>query len=176
MATTPNETSPIIGRLSHIVEAGRLIKTVRRQHGYREIADELQQRISSGALPSGSRLPGEEALAAEFGVARGTARSALQELEHDGVIRVVPGRGRFVAGAAQDDGGSARYEHVATYLRALITRSGTKPDTPLPSETELCDELGVSRNTVRRAYELLVDDGLVVRRQGVGAFVADVKS
>jgi DNA-binding GntR family transcriptional regulator len=149
---------------------------VRGQHGYHEIADQLRQRISSGALPPGSRLPGEEALATEFDVARGTARAALQQIESDGLVRIVPGRGRFVAGERQTDRGAASYERVAMYLRSLIRRDRRKPGVRLPSEKELCDELGVSRNTVRRAYELLVAEGLVVRRQGVGAFVADVKS
>jgi DNA-binding GntR family transcriptional regulator len=149
---------------------------VRGQRGYREIADRLRQRISSGVLPAGARLPGEQALAAEFGVARGTARAALQAIEAEGLAHVVAGRGRFVAGKAQTDGGSASYEQVAAHVRSLIKRGRPKVGAPLPSEKELCDELGVSRNTVRRAYELLVDEGLVVRRQGVGAFVADVKS
>jgi DNA-binding GntR family transcriptional regulator len=149
--------------------------TLRGQHGYREIADQLRQRISSGALLPGSRLPGEEALATEFEVARGTARAALQQIELDGLVRIVPGRGRFVAGERQTDGGSASYERVATHLRSLIKRDRRQAGAPLPSEKELCDELSVSRNTVRRAYGLLVDEGLVVRRQGVGAFVADVQ-
>jgi DNA-binding GntR family transcriptional regulator len=149
---------------------------VRAKHGYREIADQLRQRISSGVLGAGSRLPGEEALAAEFGVARGTARAALQQVESDGLVRLVPGRGRFVVGEAPADGGSASYERVAAHLRSLIARDRRKSRSPLPSEKDLCDEFGVSRNTARRAYELLVAEGLVVRRQGVGAFVADMKS
>jgi DNA-binding GntR family transcriptional regulator len=153
-----------------------LAETVRGEHGYREIADQLRRSISAGVLPPGGRLPGEEALAAQFGVARGTARAALQEIESDGLVRIVPGRGRFVAGEAQTAGGSARYEQVAEYVRSLIKCGRGKAGVSLPSEKQLCDELGVSRNTVRRAYELLVDEGLVVRRQGVGAFVADVKS
>ena len=42
----------------------------------------------------------------------------------------------------------------------------------LPSEAELGHEYGVSRVTVRRALELLRDEGLVVARQGIGWFVA----
>ena len=148
---------------------------VRGRYGYQEIADTLRQRISSGALGPGARLPGEQALAAEFGVARGTARAALQQVEVEGLARVVPGRGRFVSGQPETSGDAASYERVAAHVRGLINRYRRKPGTSLPSEKELGDELGVSRNTVRRAYELLVAEGLVVRRQGVGAFVSDVK-
>ena len=42
----------------------------------------------------------------------------------------------------------------------------------LPSEAELSAEFGVSRVTVRRALELVRDEGLVAARQGFGWFVA----
>jgi DNA-binding GntR family transcriptional regulator len=144
----------------------------RGRYGYQEIAVALRQRIASGALPAGSRLPGEEALGSEFGVARGTARSALQQIEADGLARTVPGRGRFVSGTARDGRDTPSYERVAEHVRATIRRERLKAGAPLPSEKELCDELDVSRNTARHAYDVLVAEGLVTRRQGVGAFVA----
>ena len=45
-------------------------------------------------------------------------------------------------------------------------------DDPLPSEAALVAEYGVSRNTVRRAYRVLVDAGRVVVRHGAGAYAA----
>lgn len=43
----------------------------------------------------------------------------------------------------------------------------------IPSEQVLCDTYGVSRVTVRKAMLDLVQEGLLVRRQGKGTFVAD---
>jgi DNA-binding GntR family transcriptional regulator len=43
-------------------------------------------------------LPSESALAQQYGVARGTARHALAELEGSGLIESVHGKGRFVRG------------------------------------------------------------------------------
>ncbi|WP_433351779.1 GntR family transcriptional regulator [Microtetraspora malaysiensis] len=61
---------------------------------YRRIADRLRGRILSGDLHDGDRLPGENALMAEYGVARATARQALAVLINEGLA--VPRRGSGV--------------------------------------------------------------------------------
>jgi GntR family transcriptional regulator len=60
---------------------------------YMAIADELRERITSGAYPPGTTLPGYEALTGEFGVGRGVIRSALEVLEGEGLVSVVKRRG-----------------------------------------------------------------------------------
>jgi len=56
-------------------------------------------------------------------------------------------------------------------LRQAITGGTFRPGSQLPTEAELCAMLGVSRTVVREALRVLEDDGLVVRRHGVGTFV-----
>ena len=45
----------------------------------------------------------------------------------------------------------------------------------IPSERQLCADLGVSRLTVRAALDDLVRDGMLVRRHGSGTFVSEPK-
>ena len=47
-------------------------------------------------LPQGGRLPNERDLAAEYGVAVGTARRAVRELAARELVRIMPGRGVVV--------------------------------------------------------------------------------
>ncbi|MEU4571079.1 GntR family transcriptional regulator [Nonomuraea sp. ATR24] len=61
---------------------------------YRRIADGLRSRILSGELRDGERLPGENALMADYAIARATARQALAVLINEGLA--VPKRGSGV--------------------------------------------------------------------------------
>src|SRR6478735_8860003 len=45
----------------------------------------------------------------------------------------------------------------------------------IPSERQLCTDLGVSRLTVRAALDDLVRDGMLIRRHGSGTFVSEPK-
>ena len=65
-----------------------------------------------------------------------------------------------------------RYQQLADTLRDDILRGAYGFGARLPSEPELCQAHGVSRGTVVRAFELLVNEGLAHRRQGAGTFVA----
>src|SRR5678815_2923536 len=56
-------------------------------------------------------------------------------------------------------------------LRQAILGGTFLPGSQLPTEAELCAMLGVSRTVVREALRVLEDEGLVMRRHGVGTFV-----
>ena len=57
------------------------------------VADEIRQQIVEGALTEGQRLPPEDDLTVQFGVARTTLREALRVLESQGLLEIRRGRG-----------------------------------------------------------------------------------
>jgi GntR family transcriptional regulator len=59
------------------------------------VRDELAGRITSGAIPPGSRFPPEPQLAEDLGVSRATLREALRSLEEDGFVTRRRGAGTF---------------------------------------------------------------------------------
>ncbi|WBQ06681.1 GntR family transcriptional regulator [Kribbella sp. CA-293567] len=65
--------------------------------------------------------------------------------------------------------------HLAGELRRGISELRW-PGGKLPTEQQLAAEQGVSLNTVRRAVDLLVQDGLVYRRQGSGMYIASAET
>jgi GntR family transcriptional regulator len=66
--------------------------------------------------------------------------------------------------------GGPLYRQLADWLRADIARKTTGDR--IDSEPKLALRFGVSRFTATRAIEILVDEGLIRRRQGLGSFVA----
>lgn len=69
-------------------------------------------------------------------------------------------------------------EAIVEQIRSLIRRGRLRPGDRLPSERELCEQMGVSRVTVREALRVLEAGGLVEIRVGArgGAFVTKPSS
>jgi GntR family transcriptional regulator len=65
------------------------------------------------------------------------------------------------------------YQQLQRSLRGAIENGVIGPDDALPPERDLAEMLGVSRITVRKAIDELVDDGLLIRKQGSGTFVSN---
>ena len=63
---------------------------------YIQIAETLIREIASGRLADGVRLPPERDMAAEMGIAVGTLRKALEDLDRKGLLRRVHGSGNYV--------------------------------------------------------------------------------
>ena len=64
---------------------------------YEQIQSELLRLMLTGALPPGSRLPSVRELAGQLAINPNTIQRAYRELESDGYILSVAGKGSFVA-------------------------------------------------------------------------------
>ena len=67
------------------------------------------------------------------------------------------------------------YFQVAQHLEQMIESGELPMGTRLENETDLADQLGLSRPTMRRAIEYLVGRGLLVRKRGIGTQVVHTK-
>ncbi len=65
---------------------------------------------------------------------------------------------------------SPLYEQLTDRLRQHV--SAQEPGGQMPTEEELVEMFGVSRSTVRKAIQRLVDESVLMRRQGMGTFVS----
>jgi GntR family transcriptional regulator len=135
-------------QLTLSIEALRIASEVRRhmaggkgseQPRYLQIADELKAAIERGDYRPGDRLPGENALAPQYGVAVMTARRALRALTNEGLAEARKGAGVFVQAfrpirrrgiqrLAQDQWGAGKSIWSADEDRPLTVDQVSVPD------------------------------------------------
>jgi GntR family transcriptional regulator len=71
---------------------------------FAQVRDALRAEILGGGLGPGDRLPSESALIGRFGVSRITVRQALAELQSDGLVQTVNGKGSYVTRPGRGEG------------------------------------------------------------------------
>lgn len=110
---------------------------------YEQIKNGLKRLIVTGALKEGDKLPSVRSLATELAINPNTIQKAYNELENEGYIYSVPGKGSFASGDARTDerrkeelkhrfrepgGGAALSGHVAAGADGIAEgRKGEQP-------------------------------------------------
>jgi GntR family transcriptional regulator len=85
---------------------------------YEQIKDGLRKLIVTGAMQPDEKLPSVRALAQQLSINPNTIQRAYAELEAEGYIYSVPGKGSFAAG--HQDADAARREDLLAKTRGLI--------------------------------------------------------
>lgn len=63
---------------------------------YLQLAEILRERIRSGEIPVGRRIPSQSELEQEFDIGRNTIKRAVEIIKSEGLVATSPGRGLFV--------------------------------------------------------------------------------
>ena len=107
---------------------------------YEQITDQVKAQIMSGALSSGEALPSMRLLAKELRISVITTKRAYEELERDGFLENVPGKGCFVAPQNQELMREAQLRKVEEKLSQAVDEA-RKGAFPLEELHELLDIL-----------------------------------
>lgn len=83
-----------------------------------QIKKDLRRKISEGEIAVGDKLSSLRKLSTEYGVAELTVHVAIKELQNEGILTSVSGRGTFVRAVPAEDADSM---DVATQLDSLQT-------------------------------------------------------
>lgn len=75
--------------------------------------------------------------------------------------------------SASKDNNTPLYIQIAKSIRRQIDDGEIGTGEALPSERHLCEMTGASRVTIRKAVDQLIDEGLLLRKQGSGTFVSE---
>jgi GntR family transcriptional regulator len=146
-----------------------------------DIAQNLRQKIMTGAIPNGAKLNSERDIAEEYHASRMTARRALETLEGEGLITRYPGRGTFVSSIRErilvDKGREVNIAVGANELRLSgsfikdMERIGKKPQVQfleqpslVAADAQTAEQLQIEEGTlVFKRYRLQLADNLPYR-------------
>lgn len=65
------------------------------------------------------------------------------------------------------------YEQIVREIEKLITLGALTPGSQIPSVRSLAYDLGINPNTVKKAYDILEENGLIISKSTKGTFISD---
>ena len=89
---------------------------------YTQIVENFRSQITAGILQPGDKLPSVRELATQLSINPNTIQRAYRELEAQGIIRTIPGKGCFVCGIAEAPDWKLLDKAVAGLLSQGISR------------------------------------------------------
>ena len=111
---------------------------------YEQIKVQILSLITSGALSPGDKLPSLRTLAAELSLNFNTIKKVFAQLEADGVIITVQGKGCFVADTAKENRAVLdRAENALKEALAVARASGLSQETATRILTEVYTDIEV---------------------------------
>lgn len=100
------------------------LSPVRPARASQVVLAQLEEHISGGAWPVGTRIPAEPELAAALGVGRNTVREAVRALEHAGMLEPRRGDGTYVRATSALGAAVLRRARRGELLHVLAVRAG----------------------------------------------------
>ena len=107
---------------------------------YEQITDQVKEQIMTGALAAGDALPSMRLLAKELRISVITTKRAYEELEREGFLENVPGKGCFVAHQNRELLREAQLRRVEDILTQAVDEA-RKGGIPLEELQELLNLL-----------------------------------
>lgn len=88
---------------------------------YEQISGQVKGQILNGALESGEALPSIRLLAKELRISVITTKRAYDDLEREGFIQTIPGKGSFVAQASHEALQEERLRTAQGHLQKAVS-------------------------------------------------------
>ncbi len=110
---------------------------------YEQITRQIKDHILQGELKAGDALPSMRMLAKELRISLITTKRAYEDLEKDGFIETVPGKGCFVAEKNMEFLREERLRQVEGLLQAAV---------------DAAERCGLSREELREMLDVLCED------------------
>lgn len=110
---------------------------------YEQIASQIREQVLTGVLAAGDKLPSIRSLATQLRISAITTKRAYQDLEAQGYINTVPGKGCFVAGDNLELLREERLRKVEDSLARAVSEARSA---------------GITTDELREMLDLLLED------------------
>ena len=110
---------------------------------YQQIVDQLKGQILAGTLEQDTPLPSIRSLGKDLRVSVITTKRAYEELEQQGLVYTIPGKGCFVSGQSAAALREAHLQQIEEHLRAAKVLAAAS---------------GVDQETLREMLELIMEE------------------
>ncbi|RKJ48804.1 GntR family transcriptional regulator [bacterium 1XD42-54] len=100
-----------------------IISNSSRQPIYDQITSQMKSKILAGEMKEGDALPSMRFLAKELRISVITTKRAYEELERDGFIATVPGKGSFVARKNLDFVREEQLRRIEEHMQEIVELS-----------------------------------------------------
>ena len=87
---------------------------------YEQIVEQMKFHVMRGHLQSGDSIPSVRRLALELKITPGTVAKAYQELERQGIIETIRGKGTFIAGKLELKVDEAKLSEIKRRIRTEL--------------------------------------------------------
>lgn len=120
-----------------------IIRNTINQPIYEQISTQLKNQIIAGTLKPGEALPSIRALAKDLKISVITTKRAYEELEAQGFLNTIAGKGSFVAEKNLDLIREKRLQELEEHLQAAV---------------ELAKTCGISERTLQEMLQILIEE------------------
>ncbi len=122
-----------------------IIRNTINQPIYEQISTQLKNQIIAGTLKPGEALPSIRALAKDLKISVITTKRAYEELEAQGFLNTIAGKGSFVAEKNLDLIREKRLQELEEHLQAAV---------------ELAKTCGISERTLQEMLRILIEEDM----------------
>jgi GntR family transcriptional regulator len=110
---------------------------------YKQIFDQIKEKIINGELVNGEMLPSIRSLAKDLRISVITTKRAYEELEREGYILTTPGKGCFVAGVNRELLKEEMMQKIEQHLLNAIS---------------IGNKIGISKNEIQELFDYLYQE------------------
>ena len=132
----------------------------------------LLSAIKNKSIKENDILPSKADLSNHLGVSIGTVQSAIRYIEDEGYLKSKQRLGTMISNTTNPTSifkSTSKREKAIVAIKKYIITNNIKIGKKIPSARKMAEEIGISQNTARLAYEFLLKEGIIEAMQKRGS-------